>query len=121
MDDLLELATKLAARASDGEEIEAYVSRTVEVETRAYDGEVESLSSASTAGVGVRVVSKGRQGFAYAGSLDEEVVAETLYEARDNVAFATPDDNVGLALPDGRSPVTLELWNESVLSTPTAT
>jgi PmbA protein len=118
--ELLELAERLASQARDGEQIEAYVSRRVEVDTRAYDGEIESFSSASSAGVGVRVVTSGRQGFAYAGSLEPAVVAETLEEARDNVAFATEDENVGLAEPDGWPPAALELWDDSVLGTPTA-
>ena len=40
-------------------------------------------------------------GFAYAGTLDDDAVAEVLAEARDNVAFGTPDEWAGLAEPDG--------------------
>jgi PmbA protein len=120
VDDLLGIASRVADQAGDGEQIEAYVSRSVEVDARAYEGEVESLSSASSAGVGIRVVAKGRQGFAYAGSLEESVVAETLAEARDNLAFATPDEHVVLAEPDGKQPESLDLWDESVLSVPAA-
>src|SRR5579862_1787811 len=105
--------------ARAGEELEVYVSRGVETDIRAYEGEVESLSSAASAGVGIRVVVDGRQGFAYAGSLEEDVVTETLAEARDNVAFATHDDAVGLAVPDGVSATNIDVWDESVLSTPT--
>jgi PmbA protein len=119
--DLVELATKLASAARHGEELEVYVGRASETEVRAYDGEVESLSSASSAGVGIRVIVSGRQGFAYAGSLDERVVAETLAEARDNVGFATPDEHVALAAPDGVAPAALEVWDDSVLATSTAT
>ena len=43
-----------------------------------YSGEIESLSSAESAGIGIRVVNGPRQGFAYAGSLDPGVVEETL-------------------------------------------
>lgn len=117
---LEELAAKVVARVARGEQLEVYVARGVETDIRAYDGEVESLSSAASAGVGIRVVSGGRQGFAYAGSLDESVIEETLAEARDNVAFATPDEHVGLAEPDGVVPATLELWDDTVLSLPTA-
>jgi PmbA protein len=119
--ELLELATKVASRARRGEQLEVYVSRGVEVDVRAYEGEIESLSSAASAGVGVRSVTGGRQGFAYAGSLDEAVVAETLAEARDNATFATFDEHLGLAEPDGVAPVSLDLWDESVLSVSTAT
>jgi PmbA protein len=116
--DLVDLARSIADQAKPGEQVEAYVARGVETDVRAYDGHVESLSQASSAGVGIRVVVGGRQGFASAGSLDAAVVAETLAEARDNVRFATPDDHVGLAVPDGVTPADLDLWDDSVVSTP---
>lgn len=118
--DLVELATNLASAARHGEELEVYVGRASETDVRAYDGEVESLSSASSAGVGIRVIASGRQGFAYAGSLEQRVVAETLAEARDNVGFATADEHVALAVPDGVAPAALEVWDDSVLAMPTA-
>ena len=114
MSDLLDLATKVAGWARPGEQVEAYASRQAETEVKAYDGEVESLSSAVSAGLGVRVVAGGRQGFAYAGSLDEDVLAETLEEARDNAAFAGAEAWVGLPEPDGARPLALELWDEEL-------
>jgi PmbA protein len=119
--ELLELASKVVAEARPGEELEVYVSRGRELDVRAYGGEIESLSSAASAGVGVRAVTGGRQGFAYAGSLEDAVVVDTLAEARDNATFVTPDEHVGLAEPDGVVAVPLDLWDESVVSVPTAT
>ena len=81
---LLELAERVVAEARPGEQVEAYLGRSSRTEVKVFGGEVESLSSADTAGIGVRVVVDGRQGFAYAGSLDPDVVAEVLAEARDN-------------------------------------
>ncbi len=115
-DDLLGLATRVASQASGAEDLEVYVSRGVETDVRAYDGDVESLSSAASAGVGIRVVDGGRQGFAYAGSLDEDVIAQTLAEARDNARFATPDDHVRLAVPDGVAPADLDVWDDALVS-----
>ena len=69
-------------------------------EVKVFGGEVESLAAENIEGVGVRVVVDGRQGFAWAGSLDPEVVAETLAEARDNAGFGTPDEYLGLPGPD---------------------
>ncbi|HZU80696.1 MAG TPA: TldD/PmbA family protein [Acidimicrobiales bacterium] len=114
------LASAVAAQARAGEALEVYVSRGVETDIRAYEGEVESLSSAASAGIGIRVLVDGRQGFAYAGSLDEEVVRDTLAEARDNVAFATPDPHVGLATPDGVPRPAIDVWDDAVLTTSTA-
>src|SRR5436305_7954095 len=103
-DELLVIAERVAAQAKDGEEVEAYVARTRDTEVKVFDGDVESLSSAETEGVGVRVVHEHRQGFAYAGSLDPDAVAEALDEARDNAAFGTEDPFLGLPEPDGVAP-----------------
>jgi PmbA protein len=118
--ELLELAMRVAGAAQDGEELEVYVSRGVETDIRAYEGEVESLSSAASAGVGIRVVIGGRQGFAYAGTLEESVLRQTLADARDNATFATADEHIGLAGPDGVAPTSLDLWDDEVLRTPSA-
>jgi PmbA protein len=118
-DDLLPLATKVAGWARDDEQVEAYVARGRETEIRVYTGDVESLSSAESAGIGIRVVKGQRQGFAYAGSLDPTVLEETLDEARDNAGFATEDEFVGLAVPDGVAPATIDLWRDDLASYPT--
>lgn len=119
MSDLLDLATRVAGWARDGEQLEAFVARGRETEVQVYSGEIESLSSAESAGIGIRVVNGPRQGFAYAGSLDPDVVAETLEEARDNAGFATDDEFVGLAEPDGVKGVDLDLWRDDLASFPT--
>jgi PmbA protein len=120
LSELLEVAARVAGWARDGEDVEVYVSRGTETEVRAYEGEVESLSSATSAGAGIRVVRGGRQGFAYAGALDEEVLAETLAEARDNASFSSAEAWVGLPEPDGARPVVLDLWREELAGYPTA-
>lgn len=119
MSELLELATRVVGWARDGEQVEAFVARGRETEVQVYSGEIESLSSAESAGIGIRVVNGPRQGFAYAGSLDPGVVEETLEEARDNAGFATDDEFVGLADPDGVAPVELDLWRDDLASFPT--
>ena len=117
--ELLELASRVAGWARSGEQVEAYVARDRSTEIEVYGGEVESLASAESAGIGIRVVAGHRQGFAYAGSLDPDVIAETLAEARDNAAFATEDEYLGLAEPDGVEPADLDLWREDLASFPT--
>jgi PmbA protein len=113
------LADRVAGWARTGEDIEVYVARGDETEVRAYAGEVESLTSATSAGIGIRVVTEHRLGFAWAGSLDGSVPEETLAEARDNAAFATPDDHVQLAVPDGVVAVDLDLWDDALLAVAT--
>jgi predicted Zn-dependent protease len=79
---LADLAERVAGWASSGEEVEVYVARGTETEVRAYDGEVESLTSATSAGIGIRVIVDHRLGFAWAGSLDESVLGETVRYGR---------------------------------------
>lgn len=112
--ELLEVARSVAARAQAGEQVEAFVARSGYTSVRVHGGEVESFSSATTAGIGVRVVRDHRQGFAWAGSLDPDVVADAVADARDNAAFAEPDEWVGLAEPDGVPVVAFDPFDASV-------
>ena len=126
--DLMALATSVVDQAKPGEGLEVYVTRGTDTEVRAYEGEVESLTSADSSGVGIRVLLDGdgpdaepvgsRVGFAWAGSLDPDVIGATLADARDNARFATPDPDVVLAEPDGVAAIELDLWDDGVATTP---
>ncbi|MEX2293706.1 MAG: TldD/PmbA family protein [Acidimicrobiales bacterium] len=118
--ELLDVAARIADMARPGEQVEAYVGRSTSTTVKAYAGEVESLTQASSAGIGVRVVVDHREGFAYAGTLDEGAVLDALAEARDNATFGTPDEFNGLATPDGVDAVELDLWPAGLASVPTA-
>jgi PmbA protein len=118
-DDLLALATTVAGWANDGEQVEAYVSRSTETSVVVYQGEVETLKSAGTEGVTVRVVVGDRQGISYATVLDETAVKEALEEARDNAAFSSPDEFAGLAEPDRVAPSDTDFWRDDLASFPT--
>ena len=48
------------------------------------------------------------------------MLGETLAEARDNARFATADEHVQLAVPDGVEAVPVDLWDEGLASVPTA-
>jgi PmbA protein len=112
--DLLAIAARVAEQARSGEGVEVYASRGRSTSVRAYAGDVEAFTDAASAGIGVRVVVDGRQGFASAGSLDADVVASLLDEARDNATFAQPDDANGIAAPDGVAAPDVELWSDDV-------
>jgi PmbA protein len=120
--DLLETAQKIAGTAHAGEQVEAYVVRTRDTDVEVFDGEVESLTTASVEGVGIRVVADHRQGLAWAGSLDPDVIEETLKEARDNASFGEPDEWYGFASPadvDGITPPSLDLWRADLAAVTT--
>ena len=68
------------------------------------------------------MVAEGRLGYAYAGSLDPEVVADVLAEARDNARYSAPDEWNGLpSLADARVvvPPSLDLWRDDLAAVPT--
>ena len=111
---VLDLARRIAGEAGAGEEVEAFVSRGSVTRVRVHGGEVESLTQASSAGIGVRVVRDGRQGFAWAASHEDAVALEALAEARDNATYAEPDEWVGLATPDGVPAPDVELWRDGL-------
>jgi PmbA protein len=120
--DLLELVKGVVGKAAAGEQVEAYAMRTRETDVDVFRGEIDSLSVAGVSGVGVRVINDHRQGFAWAGTFDADVIAETIAEARDNATFAEPDEWSGLAsLEDvGSAEVPdLDLWREELLSVTT--
>ena len=116
--ELLDLAAAVAARARGDEQVEAFVGASAYTSVRVHAGEVESFTSATSRGIGVRVVRDHRQGFAWAGTLDPGAIDETLAEARDNATFAEPDEWVGLAEPDGVEPVDHDRFDPAVAALP---
>ena len=118
MSELLDLVGKVIGWADSNEQVEAYAAHTRDADVEVYQGGIETLSTAETDGVGIRVVLPGddgnRQGFAYTGSLDEASLRACLNEARDNASFGTPDPYLGLATPDGVEPEELDLWRDSL-------
>lgn len=122
MSDLLEIAERVLESVKGDEHIEVYLSRGVDTEVRAYRGEIENLATAASSGIGIRVLrdgaSGGQVGTAWTGSLDNDAIADALREARDNVRFATEDEYIAFARPDGVAAVTLDLSDDSVSTTP---
>jgi PmbA protein len=118
-EDLREIAARVAGWAGPGEQVEAYALRSRETDVRVHEGGIEQLSTAETEGVGIRVIADHRQGFAWAGSLDDEVLRDTLADARDNASFGEPDEHLGLAAPDGVEAPDIDPWDPELESFPT--
>ena len=120
--DLLDIARRVVDQARSGEHVEAVVSRGRDTEVKAFRGGVEELTVAGSEGIGVRVLTDGRQGLAWAGTLEADAVAEALDAARDNARYGEPDEYFGFATPEdaASAPVPdLELWDASLLEVST--
>ena len=96
---LVEQGRRVVEGAASTEEIEAYLIHERSFEVKAYDGEVESLSSSEPRGIGVRVVADGRVGFAYSTEVGEGGLGDVLDRARTNARYATEDEAAGLGAP----------------------
>jgi PmbA protein len=119
--ELLAQALEILELAKGDEQIEVYVSSGTDTEVQAYQGAIEKLSTASSSGIGIRVLTDtaagARVGSAWVGSLDENAIIETLEQARDNVRFASEDEFLAFATPDGVDAVAMELRNDDVTAT----
>ncbi|MDG1845589.1 MAG: TldD/PmbA family protein [Acidimicrobiales bacterium] len=113
-EELLRVAENVVGWANENEQVEVVAVHGKETEIRVYQGEIESFTAAESHGIGIRVVYGGRQGMAYAGTLEEKALAETFAEARDNASFGTPDQFMSIAEPDGVEPVSLELLDPTL-------
>ncbi len=96
---LEELAQDIVARASGGEAIEAWLSHSRDFEVKVYEGAVETISSAEPRGAGIRVLEKGRAGFAFTTDLTPSGLDEVVRIARDAADLVTPDEWTVLAPP----------------------
>jgi PmbA protein len=114
---LLALLERVVDRARPGEGVEVFGIDEAETNVRAWGGEVESLSSARTRGVGVRVLADGRIGYAYTASVDDEALRAALEAARANAAAASPDEANALPQVAPAAPIP-ELFDPAVLEVP---
>jgi PmbA protein len=104
--ELQDLVVAAVAAAEAGEAVEAYAESSTRTEVDARKGEVEGLTFAESRGVGVRLVADGRLGYAWAADPSTDEVRRAVVQARENAAFATPDEHN--ALPDAMAAEPIE-------------
>ena len=91
MPDLLDLCLAAVEVAEGDEQVEAFAEERSTTSVEAHRGEVEGLTFAESRGVGVRLISDGRLGFAHAADPSVDEVRDAVARARENAAVATPD------------------------------
>ncbi len=117
--DLVTIGQSVIDSALANEEIEAYLVRESETAIRVYESDVESLTSADSSGIGIRIVSQKRVGISYAGTLEPDEIARAVAEARDNARFGSADPYAGVASPDDVAPANLDVWANDLGATST--
>ena len=118
MPDLGELARVAVEAASGDEAVEAYAEEARTTEVKAHKREVEGLSFSESRGVGVRLISGGRLGYAYAADPSIDEVRQAVARARENARFATEDEHNVLPPSSAAEPLPA-LFRESLADTPT--
>lgn len=88
----------LARAAERGVELEVLSTSKHSLTIEAQNGEVSDVSMASSGGVGLRVISSGRVGYAYSEELSEEALSWTLDEAIGNAEL---QESGSATLPSG--------------------
>ena len=105
--------------ARPGEQLEVFVARGRRPRVKAYGGEVESLTSAESAGVGIRVIRDHRQGFAHAGTLDDDVIARGAgRRPRQRRVRRARRVRTRWPTPDGVAAVEQDLWRDELVAVP---
>lgn len=118
MPDLSDLCAAAVDQAQADESVEAYAEESRSTEVNARKGEVEGLSFSETRGVGVRVVSGGRLGYAWVADPSEDEIREAVANARRNMSLAGEDEFTGLPVAIDAEPLP-DLYRERQASMPT--
>jgi PmbA protein len=98
----LERAARLAveaALAGGADQADAWCEDAVNRTVRVYEGEVESLVEAGSTGVGIRVFTGGRSGYAYGSDLTDAGLTALAGTACETASVTEPDEHAGL--PEG--------------------
>lgn len=111
---LMSLADRVLAAGAPGDQIEIVLARSSGISVRVHGGEVEALTASDHSGAGIRVIRDGRLGFAHCGTLDLDVLLDTLEAASDNCNFGEPDPHNALVEPDGVPVVRQQSWSSAV-------
>lgn len=98
------------------DEVEAYLLRLKQSSIKVHQDRTESLSSADTRGVGVRLFLNGAMGYAHTSGLGEEALEQLLQDALDNAKISAPDEYNGLPEPDGQVPAP-DIYREELVTT----
>ena len=121
MTNYLELAKSIVAKAAtDGAEVEVFISDSQETQIRVRSQEVEQLSQSGSRGIGVRVIRNGQTGYAYTSDFSDAGIEQTWRAAVDLAQVTTPDEYRKLPEPQPISEEDLEIFDPDFSNVSTA-
>ncbi len=112
----LDLSRRLRMPAHVGLEIYVQFAKTTSI--KVFQGQIESVSTASPRGLGVRAIDAGRVGYAYTGDLSASGMEAVLLRAAENARAAGVDPFALLPSPSSAYQEVAGLWDPGVASTP---
>jgi PmbA protein len=92
--DYLKIGEEIIERVcqSRGEEAEVYIKTFRAIDIDVSGQKVENFNTSNSSGIGLRVFSKKRMGFAYATGFDQVAIKRLIQQAKDNALNGAPDD-----------------------------
>lgn len=111
-----QLAVEIAQRAGASMS-EAFLSRGKELTIEINDQQVETLKNAEEHGLGMRVIARGKMGFAYTSELSESSIIATVQQALKNAEKSAPDEHNLLPVPSKSYPQ-LDILDPRIAATP---
>ncbi len=106
------------AKGSGAYEAEAYFIDNKTIEVKVFKQKLDSIKMAKISGVGLRVIMKGKSGYAYSSQLTQEALDQLVVEAVENAKNCSSDPYVALPEPSS-SNSSLSLYNPKLTLTPT--
>ncbi len=112
-----EVACLLEAATRKGVDAEVYLVQSKATKVAVQDGVVETFTLTGTRGVGVRVISEGRVGYAFTESFAQDALCEVIDDATTNAGLLPPDEAAGLGEFRDEAP-DLHLYNPDLAEVP---
>ena len=107
LEQIINKAQKMGAR-----EVELYYETSTDNDLEIYQGEVESLESAHSKGLGIRSFVDNKMGFAYTSDFTEQAITEAIKDSIDNAEITSSDEN--LVLPEKSEYQKLDIYNPAL-------
>lgn len=121
MTDYLELAKSIVAKAAtDGAEVEVFITDSIETKIKIRAQEVEQLSQSGSRGIGVRVIRNGQTGYAYTSDFSDEGIEKTWRAALDLSQVTTADEHRKLPEPQPIADEDLQIFDADYSKVSTA-